>query len=112
MGSNVHFSYLWSRWEASMRQQDGGHDRAIVVRHTFRAPLITLLVAIGYYAGTKIGFMFTPPQTPTATFWPPNAILLAALLLTPVRIWWALLLAVLPAHLLAQLHAGIPLSTV
>jgi signal transduction histidine kinase len=95
-----------------MRQQDGGHDRAIVVRHTFRAPLITLLVAIGYYAGTKIGFMFTPPQTPTATFWPPNAILLAALLLTPVRIWWALLLAVLPAHLLAQLHAGIPLSTV
>jgi signal transduction histidine kinase len=56
--------------------------------------------------------VLTPPQTATATFWPANAILLAAFLLTPVRMWWALLLAVLPAHLLAQLHAGIPLSTV
>ncbi len=112
MGSNAHFSYLWSRWQASKRQQDVGRDdRTLAVRHFFRAPLNTLLVAIAYYAGTKIGFMFTPPQTPTATFWPPNAILLAAFLLTPVRTWWALLLAVLPAHLLAQLHAGIPLST-
>lgn len=113
MGNNVHFSYLWSRWETSKRQQDEGHDdRALAVRHFLRTPLFTLLVAIGYYAGTKIGFILTPPQTPTATFWPPNAILLAAFLLTPVRMWWALLLAVLPAHLLAQLQAGIPLSTV
>jgi len=112
MGSNVRFSYLWSRWEASKRQQDVGHDdRALAVTHFFRTPLIALLVAIGYYSGTQIGFLFTPTQTPTSTFWPPKAILLAALLLTPVRIWWALLLAVLPAHLLAQLHAGIPAST-
>jgi signal transduction histidine kinase len=113
MGSNVHISHLWSRWKASKRQQDVGRaDRARTVTHFFRAPLITVLVAIGYYAGTRIGLILTPHQTPTATFWPPNAILLAAFLLTPVRMWWALLLAVLPAHLLAQLHAGIPLSTV
>src|SRR5258708_39268291 len=74
-------------------------------------PVIVLLVAIGYYAGPRIGFLFTPPQTPTAAFWPPNAILLAAFLITPVRKWWALLLAVLPAHLLVQLHAGIPVSS-
>jgi signal transduction histidine kinase len=113
MASNVDFSYLWSWWEASKRQQDVDCDgRALAATHFFRAPLIALLVAIGYYAGTEIGLMLTPPQSSTATFWPPNAILLAALLLTPVRMWWALLLAVLPAHLLAQLHAGIPLSTV
>ena len=70
---------------------------------------IALLVAISYYAGSQIGFFLTPSQSPIATFWPPNAILLAAFLLTPSRIWWVLLLAVLPAHLLIQLGTGIPL---
>ena len=71
----------------------------------------SLLVAAGYYAGTKIGFAFTPHQTPIALFWPPNAALLAAFLLSPIRVWAIYLLAVLPAHLLAQAQAGIPLST-
>ncbi|HEY6969681.1 MAG TPA: MASE1 domain-containing protein [Candidatus Angelobacter sp.] len=71
----------------------------------------SLLVAAGYYAGTKIGFAFTTHQTPIALFWPPNAILLAAFLLSPTRVWTLYLLAVLPAHLLAQAQAGIPLST-
>jgi len=31
--------------------------------------------------GSQIGFLLTPADTPIATFWPPNAILLAALLL-------------------------------
>jgi signal transduction histidine kinase len=74
----------------------------------FHTSAIALLVAISYYAGSQIGFFLTPSQSPIATFWPPNAILLAAFLLTPPRIWWALLLAVLPAHLLIQLGTGIP----
>jgi len=112
VASNPRFFHLWGLWHASKQQQDIGRDDwAPAVTHFFRTPLIALLVAIGYYAGTQIGFLFKPTQTLISTFWPPNAILLAALLLTPVRIWWALLLAVLPAHLLAQLHAGIPVST-
>jgi len=112
MASNARISQLWGLWGASQQQQVVGRDdRAPAVTHFFRIPLYMLLVAIGYYAGTKFGFLFTPPQTPTATFWPPNAILLAAFLLTPVRMWWALLLAVIPAHLLAQLHASIPFSS-
>jgi signal transduction histidine kinase len=113
MGSNAQrISQLWGRWNTSNQQQYlGRDDRAPALTHFFHTPIIALLVAIGYYAGTKIGFLFTPTQTPTSTFWPPNAILLAAFLLTPVRIWWALLLAVLPAHLLVQLHAGIPVSS-
>jgi signal transduction histidine kinase len=71
--------------------------------------IIALLVAPSYYAGSQIGFLLTPASTPIATFWPPNAILLAALLLTSPRIWWVLVLAVFPAHLFVQLGAGIPL---
>jgi PAS domain S-box-containing protein len=44
--------------------------------------------------------------------WPPNAILLAALLLTPTRIWPFVLLGALPAHLLVELASGIPLPMV
>src|SRR5258708_351378 len=75
----------------------------------FRSAAIGLLVALGYYAGSQIGFLLTPSGTPIAAFWPPNAILLAALLLTPQRIWWVLVLAVFPAHLFIQLSIGIPL---
>ncbi len=69
------------------------------------------LVAVAYYAGTRLGFVLTPPGHAISVFWPPNAILLAGLLLAPERLWWALLLAVLPAHLLAHLPNGIPIST-
>src|SRR3979411_281869 len=57
-----------------------------------------LLFASSYCLGTRIGFAWTPSGQPNSTFWPANAILLAAFLLTPQRIWWALLLAVLLVH--------------
>lgn len=68
-----------------------------------------LLVAAAYYAGSRIGFALTPHQTPIALFWPPNAILLASLLLMPRRRWWICVLAVFPAHMLVQTQIGIPL---
>ena len=70
-----------------------------------------LLVAISYYVGTRIGFAWTPAGQPNSTFWPANAILLAALLLTPRKAWWMLFLAVLPAHMFAQLQSGVPVGT-
>ena len=70
-----------------------------------------LLTAISYYVGTRIGFALTPIGQPNSTFWPANAILLAAFLLAPRRSWWTLLLAVLPAHMIAQLQAGVPAWT-
>jgi signal transduction histidine kinase len=77
----------------------------------FRSAAIGLLVALGYYAGSQVGFLLTPNGSQIAAFWPPNAILLAAFLLTPRRIWWVLILAVFPAHLLIQLGIGIPLAS-
>jgi signal transduction histidine kinase len=70
-----------------------------------------LLVGIGYYLGTRLGFALTPSGQPNSTFWPSNAILLASFLLAPRRIWWTFLLAVLPAHMFAQLQVGVPLWT-
>jgi signal transduction histidine kinase len=78
---------------------------------TFRNGALLLLVAIVYYGATKVGFAFTPAERPISTFWPPNALLLATLLLAPRRTWWMFLLAVLPAHLIAQLQTGVPLAT-
>jgi signal transduction histidine kinase len=70
-----------------------------------------VLVGLSYYVGTRIGFALTPTTRPTSCFWPPNATLLAAFLLSPARMWWAFLLAVFPAHLYAQVHAGVPAWT-
>jgi signal transduction histidine kinase len=73
--------------------------------------LVAVLVAVGYYAGTRLGFSLTPAHQPISTFWPPNALLLAALILAPPRMWLFFLLTVLPAHLIAQYEAGVPALT-
>jgi two-component system sensor kinase FixL len=67
-----------------------------------------LLVALAYYLGAKIGFALTLRPHPISVLWPPNSILLAALLLTPVRVWWVILLAAFPAHLAAQMQSNVP----
>src|SRR5580765_70368 len=73
---------------------------------------VLLAIALAYYAGANIGFILRfPPLTPSV-LWPPNSILTAALLLTPVRRWWLYLLAALPAHLLAEAQAGLPMPLV
>ena len=77
----------------------------------FRRLPVTPLIAMSYYAGSKIGFFLTPSATPLSTFWPANAILLAGFLLVPVRTWWVLLLTLLPVHLLVQLQTGVPVVT-
>src|SRR5712671_3913305 len=79
--------------------------------HFFRAMLIAFSVATAYYMGTIVGFVLTPPGETISTLWPPNALLLAFLLLAPRRTWWVLVLAVLPAHLIVQLRHGVPLAT-
>ena len=70
--------------------------------------LAAVLVFVGYYVGAKIGFALTFKPVPVSVLWPPNSILLAALLLRPRRTWWVLLLAVFPAHWLVQLQSNVP----
>ncbi len=67
-----------------------------------------VLVCLGYFIGTKVGLALTFQPHPISILWPPNSILLAALVLTRPRYWWLLLAAAFPAHLAAQLQGGVP----
>ena len=73
-----------------------------------RLLLIGLWVFAGYYVGCKIGFALTFHPHPVSVLWPPNSVLVAALLLTPPRVWWFVLLAAFPAHLAAQFQSHVP----
>jgi signal transduction histidine kinase len=89
----------------------GGSNRAssTLPRETLAAVMLLLAFSLTYYCGVRIGFAFTLSANAVSLLWPPNAILLAALLLSPPRAWGWLLLAALPAHLISELSAGVPL---
>ena len=87
------------------------HSQRSTFTHIPGAPRmmrIGLLVFVGYYLGARIGFALTFQPHPISVFWPPNSVLLAALLLTPPRIWWFVLLAAFPAHLIAEMQSQVP----
>jgi PAS domain S-box-containing protein len=79
---------------------------------TIRIGLTALGISLAYYAGARFGFVLTPAAQPVSTLWPPNAILLGALLLAPTRWWPGVLLAAFPAHLAVELGGGVPLPMV
>jgi PAS domain S-box-containing protein len=75
------------------------------------APFFTgAVVGLAYYVGALVGFALKFPSHSPSALWPPNAILLAALLLLPTRQWWLVLLGAFPAHLLIQRSSGVPIS--
>ena len=78
-------------------------------RDRLAAAMLLLALALLYYLGVRVGLAFTPAASAVSLLWPPNAILLGVLLLWPVRSWAWPLLAILPAHLIAQLTADVPL---
>ena len=85
--------------------RDGKNVGAVFDR---RLLVIGLWVFAGYYLGCKIGFALTFKPHPVSVLWPPNSILVAALLMTPPRIWWFVLLAALPAHWAAEWQSDVP----
>ncbi len=93
-----------------MRAHDEQHARA----HRVSGRLVAgaLLVACAYAAGAWIGFALTFPPTTPSVLWPPNSILTVVFLVSPVARWWVYLLAVLPAHVLIEWTAGLPLALV
>jgi integral membrane sensor domain MASE1 len=62
--------------------------------------LSVLLVCSGYFIGIWIGKGLRFPDSHLSLIWPPTAILLAALLLTPTHRWWIYLVALSPVHIL------------
>ncbi len=88
------------------------HTHDPVAGRISRLAFAAAVVAIGYYAGAKIGFALTFEPHPISVLWPPNALLFAAMLLVPTRSWWLIVLAALPAHLVAELQSGVPVAMV
>jgi two-component system, LuxR family, sensor kinase FixL len=73
---------------------------------------IPVCVAAAYYAGAALGLALKLPDSIPSVLWPPNAILMSALLLTSRRSWPIVLLAPLPVHILLERAVGWPLSVV
>ncbi|MBT3293865.1 MAG: response regulator [Verrucomicrobia bacterium] len=69
-----------------------------------------LLVAVFYYVGARLGLYLSFPDQNIGALWPPNAVLLTALLTQPRRRWWGFLLVVIPAELAADLAQGLTVT--
>jgi two-component system, LuxR family, sensor kinase FixL len=76
--------------------------RTLAIR-MLRASLTAAIVAVAYAGAARVGEELEFPSAPVSVLWAPNAILLAALLLTRRSRWWLYFAFVLPAHLLVQL---------
>jgi PAS domain S-box-containing protein len=76
-----------------------------------RAGIGIAATAAAYYLGARLGFAMRFPESPHSVLWPPNAILLAALLLVPPRLWGLHILAVLPVHIAIALPGGLSWPT-
>jgi PAS domain S-box-containing protein len=99
------------------RSDDAAMPAAQVVPHDIlKSPaavaLALAVTAAGYYLGAWLALALRYPSSVHSVLWPPNAIVLAALLLLPVRLWGLVLIAVFPAHVLTEAPAGWPWPTI
>jgi len=97
----------------SLRAADSAAgDAAAPARgHPIRDALVsTFLLCAGYYAGGAIGMGLRLVPGGPSEIWFPQGILLAALLVSPVRRWWLYAAALLPTHiyLTAGYNAHVP----
>jgi integral membrane sensor domain MASE1 len=83
-------------------EQPGGQAvrRLLTFAQQSAPPIAT---ALAYVLAAKAGAWLAFPSAPVSALWAPNAILLAALILTRRERWWIYLLTVLPFHFLVQL---------
>lgn len=67
-----------------------------------------LACGAAYYAATQLAWLLCFPDTHVSLFFPPHALLVSILLLTPARQWWAFVLAAMAGHFVATRQAGWP----
>ncbi|HEY1791038.1 MAG TPA: MASE1 domain-containing protein [Verrucomicrobiae bacterium] len=87
-----------------VEEQRTSFDQLTILRGFF--------VFVGYYLGARMGLALTFQLNPISVMWPTNVVLFAALLLSPPRSWPFLVLCALPAHLVTEIHSGIPMGMV
>jgi RNA polymerase sigma factor (sigma-70 family) len=79
-------------------------------RRELRLALNLLLVGAICHLSTQIGFAFKFPPHHISPLWPTGAILFSVLVVTPVRHWWAYILAAYFSSVLTDLRAGFPIA--
>src|ERR1700730_15676162 len=77
--------------------------------HPLWLALGPFLVAIFYYLGAEAAFAIGTLTQQFAPFWPPNVVLLCALLVAPCRRWPLYIAAAFPAHVVAEWGVAMPL---
>ncbi|HEX7968697.1 MAG TPA: PAS domain-containing protein [Stellaceae bacterium] len=70
--------------------------------------IAALLVGAAYYLGAELAFYVGTLSHLFAPLWPPNMILLCALLRARYGVWWIYIAAALPAHIVAETQVGMP----
>ena len=88
--------------------RSGFAARTVAPWHSIRGAWPIAVVATGYYVGCLAGFALRFPSSGISFFWPPTAVLTAALLLTVPRSWPGLLAGSFLAHAIAHAGAGVP----
>jgi diguanylate cyclase (GGDEF)-like protein/PAS domain S-box-containing protein len=64
------------------------------------------LTGLVYYFLARLGIALSSPPEYIASFWPPNTVILAALLFTDRRYWWIFLLVAAPTNIIPNIQAG------
>ena len=77
---------------------------------TRRDVLGIVLVALAYFLASQIAFLFPDANTALMVIWPAAGIGLSSLLLSPRRLWPAMLGALYAAGSLADILQGRPLA--
>jgi PAS domain S-box-containing protein len=90
-----------------LREQERAAPARLLMSPAWMA-LALAVIAVGYYVGAWLAFAVRFPSSMYSVLWPPNAIVLAGLLLLPPRWWIPCLIAVFPAHVAIELSAGLP----
>ena len=88
---------------------DASWESALTGRARWSWPLLgPALLSIVYYLAAEAAFAIGTLTQQFAPFWPPNVVLLCALLLLPRRQWPLYIVATFPAHVLAEWGAAMP----
>ena len=99
--------------EAAINLGEGAGDG--ITRRWVRAirlALNVLLVGFICYLSTEIGFAHKFPPHYISALWPTGAILFSVLVVTPIRHWWAYILAAYFTSVINDVRAGFPISAI
>lgn len=81
-------------------------EMTILLHSKSQILLIAVLAGIAYYLLALPSIALSTPPENIAIFWPPNSVILTALLFTERRYWWLFILVVAPTNIIPNLQAG------